>query len=588
MFLIMTDFYTNFKSFLDTTPAFAEAIGTIVRYLFPLLSVFILSGAFLSLLTLPKRPEAFAKIRTQDGKFHRITGWECIVGRSRSTDITLPYPTVSRLHAVISRRETDQWTIYDLDSKHGILVNGVEIDEQAPLNYGDNFTLGAVTLAFLPISQEEQKHTDTKRRQVRPIPPWSLLLLLTIMQIFLCVQLCIEKNVTATGYIIPVFALYTLVMWLYFVLMRLTGVRGFELEIIAFYLTTISLSVTTSCNYTLLPKQLIAVVLGLLLFLSLGFLLRDLSKVQKLRWIMSAFAVILMASTLILGQMRHGATNWIRFGPLSFQPSELAKLCFIFAGSATLDRLFKKRNLGLFMLLSLSLMLCLGLMNDFGTAAIFFVTFLVIAFLRSGDFATILLICGGAVSAGSMILIAKPYIWARFSTWGHAFEYASGGGYQQTRTLTAIANGGLLGLGPGAGSLKRVAAADTDLVFGMICEEWGLLVACMAVLCIIVLAAFAIKSCSMSRSSFYTIAACSATSMLVFQMALNIFGSVDILPLTGVTFPFVSNGGSSMLLSYGLLAYLKSTDTRPGASFVSAITKSVCKKQQNKKGGHTV
>lgn len=588
MFLAITDFYTNFKTFLDNTPAFAEAIGVIVRYLFPLLSVFILSGAFLSLLTLPKRPEAFAKIRTQDGKTHRITGWECMVGRSRSTDIVLSYPTVSRLHAVISRRETDEWTIYDLDSKHGILVNGVEIDEQAPLHYGDEFTLGAVTLQFLPISKEEQKHTDTKRRQVRPIPPWSLLLLLTIMQIFLCVQLCIEKNETATGYIVPVFALYTLVMWLYFVLMRLTGVRGFELEIIAFFLTTISLSVTTSCNYTLLPKQLIAVVLGLLLFLSLGFLLRDLSKVQKLRWAMSAFAVILMASTLVLGQMRHGATNWIRFGPLSFQPSELAKLCFIFAGSATLERLFKKRNLGLFMLLSLSLMLCLGLMNDFGTAAIFFVTFLVIAFLRSGDFATILLICGGAVSAGSMILIAKPYIWARFSTWGHAFEYASGGGYQQTRTLTAIANGGLLGLGPGAGSLKRVAAADTDLVFGMICEEWGLLVACMAVLCIIVLAAFAIKSCSMSRSSFYTIAACSATSMLVFQMALNIFGSVDILPLTGVTFPFVSNGGSSMLLSYGLLAYLKSTDTRPGASFVSAVTRSVRKKQQKQKGGHAV
>lgn len=588
MFLAITDFYTNFKTFLDNTPAFAEAISVIVRYLFPLLSVFILSGAFLSLLMLPKRPEAFAKIRTQDGKTHRITGWECMVGRSRSTDIVLSYPTVSRLHAVISRRETDEWTIYDLDSKHGILVNGVEIDEQAPLHYGDEFTLGAVTLQFLPISKEEQKHTDTKRRQVRPIPPWSLLLLLTIMQIFLCVQLCIEKNETATGYIVPVFALYTLVMWLYFVLMRLTGVRGFELEIIAFYLTTISLSVTTSCNYTLLPKQLIAVVLGLLLFLSLGFLLRDLSKVQKLRWAMSAFAVILMASTLLLGQMRHGATNWIRFGPLSFQPSELAKLCFIFAGSATLERLFKKRNLGLFMLLSLSLMLCLGLMNDFGTAAIFFVTFLVIAFLRSGDFATILLICGGAVSAGSMILIAKPYIWARFSTWGHAFEYASGGGYQQTRTLTAIANGGLLGLGPGAGSLKRVAAADTDLVFGMICEEWGLLVACMAVLCIIVLAAFAIKSCSMSRSSFYTIAACSATSMLVFQMALNIFGSVDILPLTGVTFPFVSNGGSSMLLSYGLSAYLKSTDTRPGASFVSAITKSARKKQPSKKGGHAV
>ena len=90
-----------------------------------------------------------------------------------------------------------------------------------------------------------------------------------------------------------------------------------------------------------------------------------------------------------LGQSRYGAMNWIILGPLSFQPSELAKICYIFAGSATLDRLFRKRNLGLFILLTVVCMGCLALMSDFGTAAIFFVTFLVIAYLRSGDWATL-------------------------------------------------------------------------------------------------------------------------------------------------------------------------------------------------------
>ena len=71
----------------------------------------------------------------------------------------------------------------------------------------------------------------------------------------------------------------------------------------------------------------------------------------------------------------------------------------------------------------------------------------------------------------------------------------------------------------------------------------------------------------MGRSSFYCIAACAAGSLLVFQTCLNVFGSVDILPLTGVTFPFVSNGGSAMLSAWGLLAYLKAMDTRPNASF---------------------
>lgn len=76
---------------------------------------------------------------------------------------------------------------------------------------------------------------------------------------------------------------------------------------------------------------------------------------------------------------------------------------------------------------------CLALMSDFGTAAIFFVTFLVIAYLRSGDWATLTLISGGAVFAVAILLTFKPYILKRFATWGHAWEYASSGGYQQTR-----------------------------------------------------------------------------------------------------------------------------------------------------------
>ena len=112
-----------------------------------------------------------------------------------------------------------------------------------------------------------------------------------------------------------------------------------------------------------------------------------------------------------------------------------------------------------------------------------------------------------------------------------------------------------------------MGAGDTDLVFGMLCEEWGLIIAVLAVLCIITLAVFAVRACRAGRSSFYTIAACGAGGLLVFQTCLNVFGAVDILPLTGVTFPFVSNGGSAMLACWGLLAFLKATDTRQNASF---------------------
>ena len=111
-----------------------------------------------------------------------------------------------------------------------------------------------------------------------------------------------------------------------------------------------------------------------------------------------------------------------------------------------------------------------------------------------------------------------------------------------------------------------MAAADTDLVFGVLSEEWGLIIAVLAILSIVTLGIFAVRSIKAGRSAFYTIAACAATTLMIFQTILNVFGSVDILPLTGVTFPFVSNGGTSMIVSWGMLAFLKAADTRQNAS----------------------
>ena len=174
--------------------------------------------------------------------------------------------------------------------------------------------------------------------------------------------------------------------------MRLFRRIGFEMETIAFFLCTLSLAVTGSTVPDELPKQLIAILMGLAIFIVLGFFLRDLTRAQKVRWFMSATAVGLLAITLLIGSSQGGAKAWLRLGPLSLQTSEIAKICYIFAGAATLDRLFNKRNLWMFIGLTAICGGCLALQNDFGTALVFFVTFLVIAYLRSGDFATIGLI----------------------------------------------------------------------------------------------------------------------------------------------------------------------------------------------------
>lgn len=556
-----------FLVFLERFPAVAESYTAFARFLFPVLAFLILFRSIRSLLTIPHTPEVWGQLSLPNGSSVPLKHWENTIGRASSADVRLTYPSISRQHAALCRGERDEWIIYDLGSKGGTFVNSEAVEGSAPVCLGDTITLGGVDLIFLPQTIAEQEEMDLRRQAERPTAIWPSFFWLTIFQLLTCLQLICALGTNATAAVPLAFCGLTAVMWGYFFILRMSRCVGFEMEAIAFFLSTLSLAVTASSAQGSLIKQLLAIILGLCLFLTLGIFLRDLERVQKNRWRMAALAIGLLGITLILGKAKYGAVNWISIGPFSFQPSEIAKICYIFAGSATLERLFHKRNITLFILLTGVCIGLLGLMSDFGTAAVFFVTFLVIAYLRSGDWATLSLICGGAVFGAGIIVTFKPYILNRFASWGHAWEAASTTGYQQTRTMAAAASGGLVGMGAGNGWLHRIAAADTDLVFGMLCEEWGLVIALFAVASIITLAVFTVRILQVGRSGFYTIAACAAGSLMVFQTCLNVFGAVDLLPLTGVTFPFVSNGGSAMISAWGLLAFLKATDTRENASF---------------------
>ena len=574
-------------AFLHTYPLIEAWYTTVVRFIFPVLALLILTGMIRSLWNVPHSPEIWAKLRLPDDELIPLTHWENIIGRSSSSDVVLSYPSISRQHAALIRDKKGRWAVYDLDSSAGTKVSNRRVDGVAAVEDGCTISFGGIPCKFLPVTAEERlAQREQRKRTGRPVSPWGSLLLLTIWQVLAGLQIIMAAGEEASVNIPLAFLGLSAVMWLYFLFMRAMRRIGFEMEIIAFFLSTLSLCITASSAPNALFKQFLAICLGLTLFVILGLFLRDISRVQKIRWMMAAGAIGLLGITLVIGAAKFGARNWLSIGGMSFQPSELAKICYIFAGSATLDRLFRKRNLGLFIILTGVCLGCLALMSDFGTAAIFFVTFLVIAYLRSGDFATLSLICGGAAFGVGIILSFKPYILKRFAVWGHVWEDASGAGYQQTRTMSAAASGGFIGVGGGEGWLHRIGAADTDLVFGMLCEEWGLLIGVLAVLSIVTLAVFAVRACQAGRSSFYTIAACAATSLLVFQTCLNVFGAVDLLPLTGVTFPFLSNGGSSMLSAWGMLAFLKATDTRQNASFAIRLPSRRELKAEAKEAGY--
>lgn len=552
--------------------ALASLYGTVLRYLFPLLALWILYRCIKPLLTFRKEPEIWAWLILPGGAALPVTHWESVIGRSRSSDIVVDFPTVSRSHAVLTRYDDGSWTIRDIGGRGGVQVNG-ESCEICAIEYGDVISLGGLTLHLDPATEEERAYQAASRtRAGREKHPAPTLLLLSVFQILAAFQLCLHCDSDARATVLFGFGALIALQWLLFAVFQLLHRSSYEIETLAFFLMTIGLAVVATSAPQSMVKQLLAGVGGILLYLLLGWSLRDLERAKKLRYVAAAAGLALLGANLVFGTEIYGAKNWIMLGPVSFQPSELVKLCFIFTGASTMDRIVTRRNLILFIAYSAVVCGCLALMRDFGTALVFFVCFLAIAYLRSGSFATLALSVAATGFAGSLALTINPHIKSRFQTWRHIWEYPNSGGYQQTRALMCAASGGLFGLGAGCGWLHYVGAADTDLVFALVCEEWGLLIACMLVAVIACLGFFVVRSAAVGRSSFYTIAAGAAASILITQTLLNVFGTVDLLPLTGVTFPFLSNGGSSMLSSWGLLAFIKSADTRRNASFIVKLS----------------
>ncbi|MEF9922586.1 MAG: FtsW/RodA/SpoVE family cell cycle protein [Anaerovoracaceae bacterium] len=555
-----------------------ENIGIIytafARWIFIFLAIYILVKAIRSLLQTKNPSEVWAYLHFNTGENIPITHWENVIGRAKNADIQIEDRAVSRNHGTLSRDYGGTWKYTDLGSKNGALVDGIQAraDKPIAINPGDKIVIGFTECTLFPISVEERRNNINLRKQdTKPVSPWPSLVALTIFQAMTIVQLMVALGDKCTPMIPLSIAGLSGIMWAYFIILRSMRRKGFEMETIAFFLSTLSLAVTASKYPDAVFKQFIAITLGVGLFFAMCVFLRNLERAKQLRKYLLAAAVALLLFNLVFGTLKYGAANWVVIGGVSFQPSELVKLAFIWIGAASLDELFQKKNLTVFMIFSGFCFCCLALMGDFGTAIIFFITFLVISFLRSGDFSKLILILGAAFIAGLIVLKFKAYIAERFAVWGHVWEFADSTGYQQTRTMSAAASGGLVGVGAGNGWLSDVSASDTDLVFGLLIEEWGLIIALLAVLSIITLSLFAVNSILAGRSTFYTIAACSAMSMFLFQTILNVFGSVDLFPLTGVTFPFVSNGGTSMLVSWGLLAFLKAADTRQNASFAISL-----------------
>ena len=563
----MPDFSAFFESLgYQTLYVFLYAL----RILVPVLALIIVIKCFRS-VKLGRRPAAPVMMLEEVTTHARfpVLYWENSIGRSRSCDITLPDATMSRDHAVLMRRE-EGWFIIDTNSKAGTFVNGTKLKPtvRARIHPGDTIAMGSSALSLRQTSDSDLKKSRFSLSEgKRAASPFGTFLLMIFVQVLMAIQCCFApedpEQVFTPLPLVLLGALLVIDIAFYLFSMKGLGRVSFEVETVALLFSGIGLFLLAGDSMDVAVTQLAAMFLGIIIFCILIWFMGDLERVTKWRLPLAMCAVGLLAVTLLIGTSINGSKNWIFIGPISIQPSELAKIVFIFAGAATLDKLQTTRNLTEFIVLTALCGGCLVLMKDLGSAAVFFVTFLIIAFMRSGSIRTIALACSAVVIGLFMFLKVKPYAAARFLGWRHVWEHINDNyGYQQSRALTYASSGGFFGTGLGNGYLHNVAAGNSDLVFGMMTEELGLLLALVTATAIVLWIFYVRSDVTRSRSTFYSISACAAAGILLFQSLLNIFGPLDVIPLTGVTLPFISAGGSSMLSVWGMVAFIKASDER--------------------------
>ena len=228
------------------------------KYALILLSIAIIVRCIRSMLREQYEPETWAYIRTSDGRLP-VNHWEVILGRSPSADVRVDKKGVSRVHAVLTRNDHGVWQIYDIFARSGVWVNGERVaDRGIRVNNKDVINLGGVCVRFQEITPERREKLEEKRSiPGRGVSPAVTLLELTIFQLFLLMQHAIFAKPEQLPTIALGFLSLAIMQWSCYNAMRVIGRSGFEVETLAFYLSTLGMSVAASSTPDDMYKQIL-------------------------------------------------------------------------------------------------------------------------------------------------------------------------------------------------------------------------------------------------------------------------------------------------------------------------------------------
>ena len=365
------------ESLQNALPTYVNVFIAVFRYVAPILALLILCRAAGPLLRFRREPEIWAWLCMPEGKKVSITHWENVIGRDKNSDVVIDLATVSRSHAVLIRYDDGSWSISAADNSGGVLVNGKKISVRA-LKKNDVISIGGMDMTLEPISRQQEKHLAKLRTKASSYPAsFANLLLLSVFQVLTCIGLIMTGAKEAAQSYLMGYGIILISQWALFLFYIFIRRPAFEVETIAFFLCSMGMAAICAVFPEDAVKQAVAMVAGIGIFLAVGWVLRDLERAKKLRYVAAVGGIGLLLATIAFGSTIDGAKNWIVIGGMSLQPSELSKLCFVFVGASTLDLIMTKKNLFLFIGYSMAVCGCLAVMGDFGAALIFFCAFLV-------------------------------------------------------------------------------------------------------------------------------------------------------------------------------------------------------------------
>lgn len=313
-------------------------------------------------------------------------------------------------------------------------------------------------------------------------------------------------------------------------------------------------------------KQFIWFMIGFMIFFITSIVYPLIQKKARSIWLFFGIIVSLFIITQLFGVRINGAKNWIIIAGFSFQPSEFIKILFVFLMAAFVyspDEIsFKISNINfkpkwVIMGMVFTILGFFAIQREFGTALLIFMIYLSVIYAFQEE---IIFLIINALVAGSGALAAiqiAPHLQTRIDSYLNPFADIAGSGYQITQSLFAIGSGGFFGTGIGNGHPNFIPNVQTDFIYSAICEETGIFGGIAVIILFLLLVYRGIKLCLRLRDPFTKALAFGLSTILGFQTFIIIGGVIKVIPLTGITLPFVSYGGSSLMSSFIIVGLLQ-------------------------------